>query len=122
MFKWFWNSLIQHLTLICYLSMGHIVFKYCKLQHFCIYILCYINMCNTCIWSRCNMQTSILLDFTDVFCMYVDFYLLSFRHFNAGPMALPTDDMGQCHSYVGQYMKVDTVVIPLPNIPLVLIF
>ena len=44
--------------------------------------------------------------------MYVDFYLLSFRHFNAGPMALPTDDMQQCHPYVGWYMKLDTEVIP----------
>ena len=33
------------------------------------------------------------IGFIDVFCMYIDFYLLSFRHFNAGPMALPTDDM-----------------------------
>ena len=47
--------------------------------------------------------------------MYVDFYLISFRHFNAGPMALPTDDMQQCHPYVGQYMKVDTEVIPISN-------
>ena len=58
------------------------------------------------------MHTSILLAFIDVLCMYVDFYLLPFRHFNAGPMALPTDDMWQCHPYVGQYMKVDTEVIP----------
>ena len=57
------------------------------------------------------MHTSILSVFKDVFCMYVDFYLLSFRHFNAGPMALSTDDMQQCHPYVGQYMKVDTEVI-----------
>ena len=46
------------------------------------------------------------------FCMYVDFYLLSFRHFNTAPMTLPTDDMQQCHPYVDQYMKVDTEVIP----------
>ena len=25
-------------------------------------------------------------------------------------MALPTDDKQQCHPYVGQYVKVDTVV------------
>ena len=55
--------------------------------------------------------------------MYVDFYSFSFWHFNAGPMALPTDDKWQCHSYVGQYMKVDTKVIPQYQIiPLVLIF
>ena len=70
-------------------------------------MLCYINICNTCIWQRCNMHTSILITFYRCFCMYVDFSLLSFRHFNAGPMALPTDDMQQCHPYVGQYMKVD---------------
>ena len=46
------------------------------------------------------------------FCMYVDFYLLSFRHFNARPMALPTDDMWQHHPSLGQYMKLDTEVIP----------
>ena len=45
------------------------------------------------------------------FCMHVDFYLLSFRHFNAGSMTLPTDDMWQCHPYVGQHMKVDIEVI-----------
>ena len=53
--------------------------------------------------------------FIDVFCIYVDFYLLSFRHFSAGPMALPTDDMWQFHSYVGQYMKVDIEGICIPN-------
>ena len=58
------------------------------------------------------MHTVILLDFIDVFCMYVDFYYLPFRHFNAGPMTLPTDVMRQCHSYVGQYMKVNTKVLP----------
>ena len=58
------------------------------------------------------MHTSILLDFYKCFCMYVDFYLLSFRHFNAGPIALPTDDIWQCHPCVGQNMKVDTEVIP----------
>ena len=68
--------------------MGKIVFKYCTFQY--LYILVFI----------------------DAFCMYVDFYLLSFRHFNPGPMALPTDDMQQCHPYVGQYMKVGTEVIP----------
>ena len=36
--------------------------------------------------------------------MYVDFYFISFRHFNTGHMTLPTD--------VGQCMKVDTEVIP----------
>ena len=44
--------------------------------------------------------------------MYVDFYFLSFKHFNTGPMTLPTDVMQQCHPYVGQYIKVDTKVIP----------
>ena len=58
------------------------------------------------------MHTAILLVFIDIFCMYVDLYLLSFRHFNAGPTILPTDDMQQCHLYVGQHMKVDTEVIP----------
>ena len=43
--------------------------------------------------------------------MYVDFYLLSFRNFNTGPMTLPTDDMQQSHPYVAQCMKVDTKVI-----------
>ena len=43
------------------------------------------------------------------------FHLLSVRHFNAGPMTLPADDMQQCHPYVGQHMKVDTEVIPKPN-------
>ena len=58
------------------------------------------------------MHTVILLDFIDVFCMYVDFYLLSFRHCNAGPMTLPTDVKQQCHHYVDQYTKVSTKVIP----------
>ena len=49
--------------------------------------------------------------FIDVF-MYVDFYFLSFRHFNTEPMALTTDVKQQCHHYVGQCMKVDTKVIP----------
>ena len=62
------------------------------------------------------MHTVILLVFIDVFCMYVDFYFLSFRHFNTGPMALPTDVMWQCHPYVGQCMKVDTKVIPLTKL------
>ena len=50
--------------------------------------------------------------FIDVFCMYVDFYFLSFRHFNTGAMTLPTDIMWQCHPHVVQCMKVDTKVIP----------
>ena len=58
------------------------------------------------------MYTVILLVFVDVFCMYVDFYFLSFRHFNTGPMTLPTDIKQQCHHYVGKCMKVDTKVIP----------
>ena len=61
--------------------------------------------------------------FIDVFCMYVDFYSFSFRHLNAGPMALASNDKWQCHPYVGQYVKVDTEVIPQYQIiPLVLIF
>ena len=59
-----------------------------------------------------KMHTVILLVFIDVFCMDVDFYFLSFRHFNTGPMTLPTDVKWQCHHYVGQCMKVDTKVIP----------
>ena len=43
------------------------------------------------------MHTVMLLVFIDVFCVYVDFYLLSFRHFNTEPITLPTDDMQQCH-------------------------
>ena len=58
------------------------------------------------------MHTSILLGFYKCFCMYDGFYLLSFRHFNAGPMTLPTDDMQQCHPYVGQYITVDTEIMP----------
>ena len=59
----------------------------------------------------------------DVFCMYVDFYSFSFRHLNAGPMALPIDGKQQCHPYVGQYVKVDKKVIPQYQIiPLILIF
>ena len=58
------------------------------------------------------MHTVILLDFYRCFCMYVDFYLLSFRHCNAGPMTLPTDVMQHGHHYVGQYMKVNTKVLP----------
>ena len=54
------------------------------------------------------MHTVILLVFIDVFCTYVDFYFLSFRHFNTGSMTLPTDDMQQCHPFVGQEMKVNT--------------
>ena len=51
------------------------------------------------------------------------FYSFWFRPLNAGPMALPTDDRQQCHPYVGQYVKVDTAVIPQYQItPLVLIF
>ena len=59
---------------------------------------------------------SFLLDFIDVFCIYVDFYFLPFRHFNAGPMTLPTDFRWQCHHYVGQYMKVNIKVLPHPII------
>ena len=44
--------------------------------------------------------------------MYVDFYSFSFRHLNAWPMALPTDDKWQCHPYLGQYVKIDAEVIP----------
>ena len=72
------------------------------------------------------MHTVILLDFIGVFCMYVDFYYLPFRHFSAGPMTLPTDVRRQCHHYVGQYMKVNTKVLPHTIlyliIPVVLIF
>ena len=46
------------------------------------------------------MHTSIVLVFYKCFCMCVDFYLLSFKHFNSGPMTLPTHDMWQCHAYV----------------------
>ena len=46
------------------------------------------------------------------FCMDVDFFFLSFRHFNTGSMTLPTDVMQQCHPYVGQCMNVDTKVMP----------
>ena len=58
------------------------------------------------------MHTAILLDFIDFFCMYVDFYLFPFRHFNAGPMTLPKDVKQQCHHYTGQYMKVNIKVLP----------
>ena len=58
------------------------------------------------------MHTDILLDFIDVICMYVDFYFLTFRHCNAGPMTLLTDVKQQCHHYVGQFMKVNSKVIP----------
>ena len=58
------------------------------------------------------MHTVILLVFIDVFCMDVDFYLLSFRHFNTGPITLLTDVKWQCHHYVGQCMKVEIKVIP----------
>ena len=58
----------------------------------------------TCIYHFCWV-------FIDVFCMYVDFYSFSFRHLNAGPMALPTDVKQQCHPYVSQYVKVDKKVI-----------
>ena len=54
------------------------------------------------------------MSFYRCFLHYADFYFLSFRHFNAGPMTLPTDVMQQCHPYVGQYMKVNTKVIPIP--------
>ena len=50
--------------------------------------------------------------FIYVFCMYVGFYSFSSRHLNAGSMVLPTDDKWQCYPYVGQYVKVDTEVIP----------
>ena len=52
------------------------------------------------------------IGFYRCFCMYVDFYFLSFRHFNTGPITLPTDATWQCHHYVGLCMKVDTKVIP----------
>ena len=72
------------------------------------------------------MHTVILLVFIDVFCMDVDFYLLLFRDFNTGHMTLPTDVKQQCHHYVGQYMKVNTKVIPhtitYQIIPLFLVF
>ena len=43
--------------------------------------------------------------FIDVFCMDVDFCFLSFRHFNTGPMTLPTDVKWQCHQYVGPVLE-----------------
>ena len=52
------------------------------------------------------------IGFYRCFYMDVDFYFLSFRHFNTGPMTLPMDVMQQCHPYVGQCMKMDTKVIP----------
>ena len=58
------------------------------------------------------MHTFLLLVFIDVLVCMLIFNHFTFRHFNAGPMALPTDDMQQCYPYVGQYMKVDTEVIP----------
>ena len=58
------------------------------------------------------MHTVILLDFIDIFCMYVDFYYLPFRHFNPGSMTLPTDVMQQCYHYVDKYMKVNIKVLP----------
>ena len=48
------------------------------------------------------MHTVILLVFIDVSVCMLIFYLLSFRHFNTGPMTLPTDDMWQCPADVGQ--------------------
>ena len=58
--------------------------------------------------------------------MYVDFYSLPFKHFNAGPMTLLTDVMWQYHHYVGQYMKVNIKVLPHTIlyliIPVILIF
>ena len=69
------------------------------------------------------MHASFLLFFIDVFCMYVDFYSPSLRHLNAGPMALPTDNKWQCHPYEGQYVNMDTKVIPKYKIiSVVLIF
>ena len=78
---------------------------------------------SVCVYTCCSILTCVIpvfgkdvyihfIVFIDVFGMYVDLYLLSFRHFNAGPMALPIDDMWQCHPYVGQYMKVATELIP----------
>ena len=58
------------------------------------------------------MPTSLLLVFIDVFVCMVIFYTLSFRQLKAGPMALPIGDRQQCHPNVGQYVKVDTKVMP----------
>ena len=49
--------------------------------------------------------------FIDVSVCMLIFYSFSFRHLNAGTMALPTGDRWKCHHYVGQYGKVDTKVI-----------
>ena len=73
----------------------------------CVYTCCAILACMIQVYSKdVACIQSFLLDFIDVFCMYVDFYSLPFRHFNAGPMALPTDVM------CGQYMKVNIKVLP----------
>ena len=44
-----------------------------------------------------NMQQAYchFIGFYRCFCMYVDFYLLSLRHFITEPMTLPTEDMWQ---------------------------
>ena len=63
------------------------------------------------------MHAVILLDFIDVFCMYVDFCYLPFRHFNAGPMTLPdTDVMQQCHHYVGPHEGEHKCITPYHSI------
>ena len=93
----------------------------------CVYTFCAILACMIHAYSKdAACIQSFLLDFIDVFCMYVDFYFSPFRHFNAGPMTLPKDVMWQCHHYVGQYMKVNIKVLPHTIlyliIPVILIF
>ena len=112
MFKWLWNSFIQYLTIIRYFSMGKLCLNTANSSIF-VYTCCAILTCIIHVFGKdATCIQSFYWFFIDVFCVYVDFYFLSFRHFNTEPMTLPTDDMWQCHPYVGQCMKVGTKVIP----------
>ena len=112
MFKWFQNSLVQYLTIICYFSMGKLCLNTVNSSIF-VYTCCAIITCIIHVFSKdATCIHPFYWFFIDVFCMDVDFYFLSIRHFNTGPMTLPTDVKWQCHHYLGQCQKVDTKTIP----------
>ena len=93
MFKLFWNSFIQYLTIICYFSMGKLCLNTVNSSVY-AYTCCAILTCIIHVFSKdATYMQSFYWFFIDAFCMYVDFYFLSFRLFNTGPMTLPTDVM-----------------------------
>ena len=110
MFEWSWNNFIQYLTIIYKVS-GKLCLNAVN-SSICVYI-CSILACVIHVSGKgATCMHHLYWVFIDFLCMYVDFYSFSFRHLNAGPMALPTDDKHQCHPYDCLYVKVDKEIIP----------